>query len=126
MAGRQRGCDSSDGFNFLYFILRLSARCRGHNTRHWQSAADLPTTLGPETWLCRSWAVDSSFTGWAGGTAPSALARLSGVITKGGMGGLATVGPALPLPRYQGESKAAAALGATAAGRVSVKLPNGS
>lgn len=81
---------------------------------------------GPETWLCRSWAVDSSFTGWAGGTAPSALARPSGVITKGGMGGLATVGPALPLPRYQGESKAAAAHGATAAGRVSVKLPNGS
>lgn len=82
---------------------------------------------GPETWLCRSWAVDSSFTVWAGGTSPpSALARPSGVITKGGPGGVLQLWVLRSHSPGIRENQRPPPLSVQLPLAVSVKLPNGS
>lgn len=87
---------------------------------HCQSDDKLPT--GPETWLCRSWAVDSSFSGW---DSPILRWPASGVITKGDRGSLQLWVLCSHSPGIRGESKTATSQRTTAARRVSVKLPNG-
>lgn len=118
-------------------ICRSSAHCRNyHNLSVTGRGTDnLPT--GPETWLFRSWGVDSSFTMWD--SPILALARPSGVISDHQKGGLFWGGGGLcnlwvlcsPVPRYlwyQEESKAATSQRPTVARRVSVRpvRPNAS